>query len=176
MLIFFKKQNQENLATLSGRTTPRWPAGKNRNHQIPMGLKLVEARQAAVQKPCCTPPSDRPPEVWSVDVGGTTLPGLTLETAKEHTRVSCGWPDARDACKARPTIEAQGLASPHHHSPAWPHRPIKTRPSPLPFFLFTSSVSLSSFPLSLFVTFLLHSLAQSSQSISHIPLFPLCLS
>lgn len=34
----------------------------------------------------------------SVDVGGTAPPGLTLETAKEHTGVSCGWPDARDAC------------------------------------------------------------------------------
>lgn len=93
-------------------------------------------------------PSERPPEVWSVDVGGTTLPGLTLETAKEHTRVSCGWPDARDACKARPTIEAQGLASPYHHSPAWPHRPIKTRPSPLLFFPFPLlCVSLISSPL-----------------------------
>lgn len=92
-------------------------------------------------------PSERPPEVWSVDVGGTTLPGLTLETAKEHTRVSCGWPDARDACKARPTIEAQGLASPHHHSPAWPHRPIKTRPSPLLFSPPLLCVSLISSPL-----------------------------
>lgn len=103
-------------------------------------------------------------------MGGTTLPGLTLETAKEHTRVSCGWPDARDACKARPTIEAQGLASLYHHSPAWPHRPIKTRPSPLPFFLFTSCVSLSSLSLSLSVTFLLHSLANLHKA-SHTFLF-----
>lgn len=82
----------------------------------------------------------------SVDVGGTTLPGLTLETAKEHTRVSCGWPDARDACKARPTIEAQGLASPDHHSTAWPHRPIKIGLL-LSFLILPSSVSLSSLPL-----------------------------
>lgn len=74
-------------------------------------------------------------------MGGTTLPGLTLETAKEHTRVSCGWPDARDACKARPTIEAQGLASPDHHSPAWPHRPIKTGLL-LSFLVLSSSVYL----------------------------------
>lgn len=109
-------------------------------------------------------------------MGGTTLPGLTLETAKEHTRVSCGWPDARDACKARPTIEAQGLASLYHHSPAWPHRPIKTRPSPLSFFLFTSSVSLSSHPLSLSVTFLLHSLAQNfTKHLTHSSFPPLPL-
>lgn len=86
-------------------------------------------------------------------MGGTTLPGLTLETAKEHTRVSCGWPDARDACKARPSIEAQGLASPDHHSPAWPHRPIKTGLL-LSFF---SSPPLSLFHLSLSL-FISHSL------------------
>lgn len=55
----------------------------------------------------------------SIDVGGTALPGLTLETAKEHTRVSCGWPNARDACKARPTIEAGfGKATPSQPSVA----------------------------------------------------------
>lgn len=112
-------------------------------------------------------------------MGGTTLPGLTLETAKEHTRVSCGWPDAWDACQARPTIEAQGLASPDHHSPAWPHRPIKTDLL-LFFLLLPSSVSLSSLPLSLSLTFsLLLPLSLSPnphKACSHIPLFPLCLS
>lgn len=58
-------------------------------------------------------------QVQSIDVGGTALPGLTLETAKEHTRVSCGWPNARDACKARPTIEAGfGKAAPSQPSVA----------------------------------------------------------
>lgn len=120
---------------------------------MPPQTKLVEPHKPK-PKPMHPSPSERPPEVWSVDVGGTTLPGLTLETAKEHTRVSCGWPDARDACRARPTIEAQGLASPHHHSPVWPHRPIKTGLL-LSFFLLPSSVSLSSLPLSLSLTFYL---------------------
>lgn len=66
-----------------------------------------------------SPPTERPPEVQSIDVGGTALPGLTLETAKEHTRVSCGWPNARDACRARPTIEAGfGKATPSQSSMA----------------------------------------------------------
>lgn len=64
-------------------------------------------------------PSERPAEVQRIDVGGTALPGLTLETAKEHTRVSCGWPNARDACKARPTIEGGfGKAAPSQPSVA----------------------------------------------------------
>lgn len=114
----------------------RWSyIGKQQSRAQKCHLKLKWRKQINHKSKAVQPsPSERPPEVWSVDVGGTTLPGLTLETAKEHTRVSCGWPDARDACKARPTIEAQGLASPYHHSPAWPHRPIKTRPSPLLFF------------------------------------------
>lgn len=118
-------------------------------------------------EPLYPSPSERPPEVWSIDVGGTTLPGLTLETAKEHTRVSCGWPNARDACKARPTIEAQGLASPHHLSPAWPHRPIKTG-HPLFFLLPSLTLSLS---LTFFSCTPSPNLHKAS---SHIPLFLLC--
>lgn len=102
---------------------PGWVNNRKSIETPPQKWRSRINRQSKTVHPS---PSERPPEVWSVDVGGTTLPGLKLETAKEHTRVSCGWPDARDACKARPTIEAQGLASPHHRSPAWPHRPIKT--------------------------------------------------
>lgn len=116
----------------------------------------------------------------SVDVGGTTLPGLTLETAKEHTSVSCGWQDARDACKAWPTIEAQGLAGLDHRSPAWPHRPIKTGLLLFFLLLLPSSVSLSSLPLSLSLTFSLVLPLPFSQSLTKhartFLSFPFCLS
>lgn len=62
----------------------------------------------------------------------------------------------------------QGLARLHHHSPAWPHRPIKTG-VPL---LFPSHLSLSLY-LSLFLS---HSLSRSSQSMlthSSFPTLPL---
>lgn len=82
--------------------------------ELPPRTKLVEPKGTLASLP-----SERPPEVQRIDVGGTALPGLTLETAKEHTRVSCGWPNARDACKARPTIEAGfGKAAPSQPSVA----------------------------------------------------------
>lgn len=102
---------------------------------------------------------------WSVDrrCGWHNSPRPDIGNC-QRAHWSCGWPDARDACKARPTIEAQGLASPHHHSPAWPHRPIKTRPSPLLFPPPLLCVSLISSPLFISHFFLLYSLSQSSQS------------
>lgn len=81
--------------------------------ELPPRTKLVKPKELL------HPSHQRPPEVQRIDVGGTALPGLTLETAKEHTRVSCGWPNARDACKARPTIEAGfGKAAPSQPSVA----------------------------------------------------------
>lgn len=156
-------------------TVVRWSyIGKQQSREQICHPKLKWRKQINHKSKAVQPsPSERPPEVWSVDVGGTTLPGLTLETAKEHTRVSCGWPDARDACKARPTIEAQGLASPYHHSPAWPHRPIKTRPSPLLFFSFSPPLCLSHLFPSLYLSLFSCTPSPNLHKASHTFLFSL---
>lgn len=98
---------------------------------MPPQPKLVEPSKPWTQSYASIPIREAS---WSVErrCGWHNSPRPDIGNC-QRAHWSCGWPDARDACKARPTIEAQGLASPHHHSPAWPHRPIKTRPSPLLF-------------------------------------------
>lgn len=120
-------------------------------------------------------PSERPPEVWSVDVGGTTLPGLTLETAKEHTGVVVG---RMHGMHVRPgQLLRHRVWQAHTITAQRGHTGQLRQGLLLSFFLLPSSVSLSSLPLYLSLTFFSCTPSPNPhKASSHIPLFSFCLS